>query len=288
MISKKDSVPRKLGGYLYSADVFWNQFNDVDFYVEDEQQENFYFVILRKLFPKIRIEKIFPLGGKVNVINEAQANIGNNRCVYLVDKDFDDLLNRKHDFSNLFYLERYCIENYLIEEESLVAFVIDEKPRMKPADIKNKLQCTRLVEDCCSQLMKIFVLFYLVQKHGIDEPNVALPVERFVRKDNKAEIDQGEVEAYQERLKQAWESKQIPVGLDQEFNEAQRLLGETMELAVRNISGKYIVFLVEKQINRLFHTRSVKSNSFSYRLAKNCIFRDLRYLRKGIAQHIGQ
>jgi hypothetical protein len=72
MVSDEESVPRKGIGYIASQSLFFAQFNDVDFYVEDEGKQNFYFVILSKLFSEISFERIYPLGGKQHLIRHAQ------------------------------------------------------------------------------------------------------------------------------------------------------------------------------------------------------------------------
>lgn len=92
MITLEESIPTKNDGYLIAEDVFFIQFNEISFFIEDTEQENFYYNILKKLFPSIQIEKIFPLNGKDNVIEDCKKNIGNKNKIYLVDKDFDDIL----------------------------------------------------------------------------------------------------------------------------------------------------------------------------------------------------
>ena len=76
------------------SDVFYTDFNDVNFYVEDGEQENLYEVILRKLFSGLKIARIFPLGGKTAVFQRAPSghndNIRNFRA-YIIDRDFDFL-----------------------------------------------------------------------------------------------------------------------------------------------------------------------------------------------------
>src|SRR4051812_24509150 len=111
MISATDSLPIKTEAFLRGMDVLYFGFNDIEFYVEDEDQENLYLAIFKRLFPGVKLEKIFPLGGKKNVRDEARLHVGNKKKVFVVDKDFDDLLGRKLSLPNLFYLDRYSIEN---------------------------------------------------------------------------------------------------------------------------------------------------------------------------------
>src|SRR6185437_17024386 len=119
-------LPEKTASFLLGQDILYQQFNDLDIYVEDENQENLYHSCLSKLLSTIRIEKIFPLRGKDNVIFESKLNIGNKRKIYIIVKDFDDILGKSIIQPNLFYLERYSIENYALEEKSIIALIIEE------------------------------------------------------------------------------------------------------------------------------------------------------------------
>ena len=128
-------LPTKSSSFLAGQDVLYGQFNDINFYVEDQDQESFYETTLKKLFPDIRIEKIFPLGSKDLVVNAAKLTTTDKKKVYIVDKDFDDILNTKEAIPNLFYLKQYSIENYLTEETAIQKLIIEEKPKLKAPDI---------------------------------------------------------------------------------------------------------------------------------------------------------
>src|SRR6476620_3681297 len=125
MISKKESIPRKTESYLFAESVFFEQFNKVEFFFEDEKREELYYVILRKLFPDVQFQKIFCLNGKDSVIEKAETSKNKKKRIFIIDKDFDDLLGIvRHDLPNLFYLQKYSIENYYFEEEAIRMFII--------------------------------------------------------------------------------------------------------------------------------------------------------------------
>ena len=81
-----------------ALDIFYSDFNDINFYVEDKGQENLYEEIFRKLFPQFRIARVFPLGGKAAVLRHA-TTADNERIAafraYILDRDFDYLLGRE-------------------------------------------------------------------------------------------------------------------------------------------------------------------------------------------------
>jgi len=75
MVTLEESIPQYSAGYKQAQSSFYIQFNDVDFYIEDAWQENLYYCILSKLFPKLRIENIHPLCGKENALAHAKTPV---------------------------------------------------------------------------------------------------------------------------------------------------------------------------------------------------------------------
>ena len=132
MTRHDEALPTRSADGLAALDVFYSEFNEINFYVEDADQENLYEVILRRLFPGVKVDRIFPLGGKDAVLRHASSSANENLPAfraYILDKDFDDLLEKKVTRPNVFYLDRFCIENYLLDENAFVEIVIESLPR---------------------------------------------------------------------------------------------------------------------------------------------------------------
>src|SRR5690242_16106460 len=93
-------LPARSQSGMAALDIFYADFNDVNFYVEDEEQENLYFAVLGKLFRSLRIARIFPLGGKPAVLQHATASANEQVDVfraYIVDRDFDHLVGKEFE-----------------------------------------------------------------------------------------------------------------------------------------------------------------------------------------------
>jgi hypothetical protein len=164
MITPEESIPRKSNSYLFGQSAFFRQFNDIDFYVEDEDQESLYKEILSKLIPEVRFVKVFPLNGKPNLLKHAATNSSTRKSVYLADKDFDDLLKKKIPLNNIIYLERYSIENYLVESSALMKLIISCKPRLTDQRIADKISLDNFIQDAIKEANNICLLYFLVQK----------------------------------------------------------------------------------------------------------------------------
>lgn len=289
MISIQESTPSKSQAYLFGQDIFWEQFNEINFYVEDEEQEQFYLQVFNKLFKNIKIDKIFPLRGKVNVIEEAKNNLKNKKNVYVVDKDFDDLLGKIENLPNLFYLKHYEIENYLFEEQAIWEYIIDEKPRLKHAQIKCSINVTKFHNFCIQQLAEIFILFIIVQEHLIPIENTCNPPARFLNRRKQYEVSISQYEQYKSKVLEAIHRHNITINLEKEITKYKKKfkVKETDKYIIWHISGKYLAFMFLRKVNKVFSIKkSSTQESFCYRLAKNCTFTSLDYLKSDILKYI--
>lgn len=149
---------------LAARDVFFEPYNDVNFYVEDEEQENLYHLVLRKLFPALRITQIFPLKGKSNVLLHVKdpANLPRAcKSIYILDKDFDDLLGTTVNQNNIFYLPKFCIENFFIEENAFIEVAVEAQPRKKRENIQSIINFPIFLQETIGPLSLLFRLFFV-------------------------------------------------------------------------------------------------------------------------------
>ena len=163
----KDGFPELTDSFLAGQDILYSQFNDIDFYVEDTEQEHFYYNIFRKLFPEIKLDKIFPLNGKKNVIDAAKLTIGDKKKVYIVDLDFDKILGRRENISNIFYLEKYSIENHLFAKNTLFELIREKKTKLKNHEIELIFNYKKLLNECKHLLSELSCSFILIQKYSL-------------------------------------------------------------------------------------------------------------------------
>jgi hypothetical protein len=138
-LNRRQNLPARSQNGMAALDIFYTELNDVNFYVEDEEQENLYFEILRRLFKSIKIARIFPLGGKSAVLQHATSAAKQSiNCfrAYIVDRDLDHLLGKQFEHSNVFYLDRFCVENHLLQHSAIVEIVIENHLKRKRAEVE--------------------------------------------------------------------------------------------------------------------------------------------------------
>ncbi len=285
MITIDESFPSFSESYLYGQDIFWEQFNEVSFYIEDTELEELYHQILKKIFPDISIEKIFPLNGKQNVINCAKEYEGAKNRIFIVDKDFDDLHNRIENISNLFYLDRYCIENYLFEEVSVIEFVVSENPKIRRKEIKEKYSFEERMNDILNKLLYVNSLFYIVQHFSLPFENSSLHISRFLQ-NNKLELCQDKITNYKKVLNQYISENDLFIDLEGAIEQNISFWKES-GIVKNNICGKSILFILLQDLKKEFNLKKMPEHySACYRLARECRFETLHFLRDKIVQFV--
>lgn len=105
------------------SSVFFKYRNDITIYTEDTiTDKEFYITLLKRLMnDDVIINDIIQLGCKNTVINSCNSDNIRTGKIYIVDGDLDLIVGETPSrISNLFILDSYCIENYLIDEASSV------------------------------------------------------------------------------------------------------------------------------------------------------------------------
>lgn len=256
---------------LSALDIFYDDFNDVHFFFEDIDQENLYETILRKIFPKLKIARVFPLGGKCAVLkrlNEEATEDSRPRSVYVVDKDFDDILGTKKQKPMLFYLSRYCIENYFTEPDALLEVVLESAPKLKRKEVSARLDLEAKIVEFMESLRPLFQLFFCVQRFELDLKNSSLPAEKFCFPKRLWQVDPAALTEYQANVRLA-ASKTLKA----------QLLGDPLlhpEVAALTrsdphevVSGKHLCALIFHYIKSKYCLGSITFESFLYRVCKN-------------------
>lgn len=268
-------MPTRSQDAMAALDVFYDEFNDVHFFVEDEDQENLYEIILRRMFPELKIARIFPLGGKKAVLDHSLQISA--RSVYIVDKDFDDLLGNKVQRPMLFYLERYCIENYLIDYNSTVEVIIESLPKLKREEIIANLDLEVKIFEITESIRPLFQLFYCVQRFGLGIKNCSLPAEIFCFEKRRWVVNENALETYKDKVARAASCTPHAAALVNPLAHPDVIPLATMDSHIV-VSGKHISALVFHYIKSKYNIGTITFDSFIFRIAKNSSMQSLQSL----------
>lgn len=273
-------LPTKSDAFLNGQDILYSQFNDINFYIEDEDQENLYHQILKKQFDDIKFEKIFPLNGKKNVLDEASRNSKDKKKIYILDKDFDDIFGKQIEQANVFYLEQYGIENYLFEERAIIELIIEERPKLKASDITSSLKFAHLKDEIGCLFKPLIKNYLVIQEFELGIKNVDCSAARFCLFNPTSSLKSMELLKYEHQIE-----NKLKI-LDGRYTlNAKRKKYCSHLIDEKFIPGKYVLGFLKSRIQHLFNFQ-LNWHSFVFRLAKLCELSSLDPLKNSITAYV--
>jgi Protein of unknown function (DUF4435) len=282
--ARMSGLPRYSELALSVRDIFFDDPKEIHFFVEDENLENFYEVLMSRLFPKISRFKIFPLSGKKNVLVHARMSSQSNSHstkIYVLDKDFDDLLGTILVLKNVFYLDDYCIESSVIDEASLVKICIEERPRILRNVIKQKISYQHAMDHWLPILDKLHRAFALAQKCELKIPNTDLAPEYFSTSTDLSELSHEKVSSYIASVNDALVvSGEISNEL--EYQELSRSIFGSSRINRKHINGKFLARLYYHRLKRRNLVSNINQDSLLMRCASSSDLLRLRSFRKRV------
>jgi hypothetical protein len=277
-----NGFPELTDSFLLGQDIMYAQFNSINFYVEDTDQEHFYFNILKKLFPNILFEKIFPLNGKDNVVTAAKKTNGDKSKVYIVDLDFDEILNNKENEENLFYLRRYSIENYLCHKTAIFEIIREKSPKIKDSEIEVLFNLEELKKQWKILLTNLSSTFIIIQKYSLGKEYFGINCPRdFDLRTVPPIIKNQDLPNYLNEVEILLKNFDSRFSLNAQIKKLKCNYNNIAN-AVINIPGKYILLLLKHQLESMKLINQMNLESFTYKLSKDCCVNDLLYLKNEI------
>lgn len=264
-MNSMSDLPAYSDAALSARDLFFASSKGVHFFVEDVHQENLYTDIIRKVLPSLGRFEVFGLGGKTAVIGHNQRaecpSTGIIR-IYLLDKDFDDLLEKVVCKPDLFYLDDYCIETSIIDAACLVRLCVEERPRASCG--ASKFSYAEAMLEWMPLLERLHQAYVLVQRNGLSMQSCDQPIERFTRQGGASVIDGEAVEQYVravfDHLAAAGVVKSVP-----EFETLLlSALGDAPD-RLKHINGKYLFSLVYHRLRSLDLVGPITRDSMIFR-----------------------
>lgn len=277
-------LPTLTESFLKGQDILYKQFNNIEFYIEDTEQENLYFQILKKMFPDIKFEKIFPLNGKKNVKDDCLINVNNKNKIYIVDKDFDDILNKLEVIPNLFYLNSYSIENLLISKSSFCELIKEKFPKLKDENIDLMYSYNDVIKkvSCLKELATIFIV---IQEFELGKSYYKINTTRDFNVNTDFSYRGTFIRDYINLIEATLKSKDKRYTLNAKGKKYKNYFTNT-NLQLTNIPGKHLLCLINDILKSMNLINQYSLESLTYKLAKESNLTNFTDLKSRIEYYI--
>lgn len=109
---------------------FFRHKNDVDIFIEDKNDDEFYLALFQRIAKKcgVKIGKLISLGDRQSVINTCIGDQENRdrKRLYVIDGDLHIVNGSNPNGIKFLHIhDAYCIENYLIDEDAIMEILHD-------------------------------------------------------------------------------------------------------------------------------------------------------------------
>lgn len=155
----------------FAVSKFYEDFNDIDVFIEDTAigyTKIFSILLTRTLSKNISLERVFPLGGRGRVIDAAKNALetqNNRSAIYIVDGDLYLLCGEPDELpANVISLNKYCIENYLLDRDAITQVFYEETADKTLSQISNEISLDKWIEANLPALKKLFLWFAVSHK----------------------------------------------------------------------------------------------------------------------------
>lgn len=271
-----------------TVSLFFKSKNDIDIFIEDSNDEEFYKSLLERLTDGKRISKIISCKCKTELLRACEADQVDRKRkrIYLTDGDLDLILdaNRK-DLNHLYVLEKYCIENFLIEEEGIIE-ILHSNIVLDKLKIKKQLTLSNYLRSISNPLNELFLHYSITHLHQMGVKTVANAVGTFCKQYNSITIL--DIEKVELKVKELREIITLTIGEDL-YNETIYRLRQRWPSNINTllsiVSAKdYILPLLTFRFKKIIGKESfnLKSESLRLGLAKTTKLDSLSSLKSAI------
>lgn len=271
-----------------AATVFTEYRNTLDIYTEDcEKDKEFYIKLLKKLLSNtdIIINDIHPLGCRRTVIQCCQDDTDNRRKkLYIVDGDIYLQYKEKECIPNLFVLDAYCIENFMICEEAICYVAHMFHARDSYENVKISLQTPVVLAEIAEPLINLF-FYYSIQMECIGQFRI-MTIDAYIDKSTK-QIDITKINQEVNRIKSALISKGFSkIKLEELLNQRKSKFPYNVATLLTIVSGKnflipFIKYHIDKRLNCNLR---LPNEAWKFNLVERCDLNRLYPLKQALIQ----
>jgi len=265
--------------------AFYSYRNDIEIYTEDEPDDRqFYVRLLSRLMDGtgIRINDVHPLGSCTNVETAHNADVSLKGKLYITDGDIFAMFAPKASSLHKYVLDAYCIENFVIDEDSLSQYLYEHIGTIDIAECVNRLKYSSRISSVRDAFLNLF-RHYAVEKKLLDVFAMSSVLKFYDEK--HLQIRNGDINNEIIKIKQELKAH----GFSEEvINKECSKMAQTCpcsdESFGRYLSGKdwlmpYFLSIITSLLPNKMKPSKIP---FKFQLAKNCKLNRLQGLRQAI------
>lgn len=279
-------IPERSVQAQSAISVFFEEINDIDIFIEDTAfgYSKLFTILFSRVFKNdYKINKVFPLGGRVAVIEQHAEHSSERPSLYIIDGDLFLLNGDSVENSNgLYKFPYYCVENILCDPNALISLLDEEEPVKCIDELSGLFNYDNWLQINEDKLFLLFLEYAVSMVLNPQEQTVAFKVSDLVS-NNKGEIDEIKLLARIDSLKSLIINKTSNEMYESTKQEILNNFHGSNLKKLDVISGKDYLFPLLKTRAKSIVKTKIPDLNFKLRLAKNCDIEQLTSAKECVA-----
>lgn len=270
---------------------FYRHKTEVELFVEDKTSDKeFYRTLVSRLTD--RKFEVFNLGPRATVVEEClkyDPDKNPKKRLYCIDGDLNLISDENPKrIRNLYVHDRYCIENFLIDFDSVVDYCHTHCGGKEPKRIQQELGLSNFFKINSEKLIELFLHYSLSHKNKTGEACTSVSVFSLVKEERVSGgkkclvLDHDKVDSKIETHKNALESKIGNAKYLKQLSELKKKWKNSPDTAIQIVSGKDYLLPLICELFKKTGLSSYNKSALRLHLAKSCDVKSLARLKSAI------
>jgi len=279
----RDSIPARTPKSKYAKSYLYHDYNDIDFFIEDTDKNTIKILlelIQRSLSKSIKVSQLFPLGGRDKVKDKYINRDDQRKQIFIIDGDLYLLFENTTFQKGLVSLEKYCIENYLLDENAIHELLYQECSSYNNKDLMIKdFSYNKWFKKQDKLLSKLFLEYAIEKKNKLGLTTIKYNVARLQKKKGSKLLCELDNILINKRIKNL--KKEIKTFLNivtysnDRLDISSKLINNQLNSTIYVSSKDYIFPLIFRRIKKFANT-NINDSNFLFRLSQLCSVTDFK------------
>lgn len=237
------------------------------FLVEDESYNKIYCNIISKLTGKRSSEIfIYTTGGKMSLIEifKLYHEIKEKKKIFFIaDMDFEIINNYNEKNSNFYFLEKFCIENYLFDKREINHF-ISLKLKLDYEEVVSNNYYQKYIDTILELFYELHLYFYLNFHKKLGIKSSSENSKKYVQHGKKIKfIPNEKLKEKIDEIKMTFEKKNGKGTSEEEVTKIKKIVEKNLSSKYDFINGKYYFQLINEFIIKEY--KNIHGNNCKYK-----------------------
>jgi len=284
----RGGVPTRSSERIY-AESYLDYRNNIFIFIEDNNENTrkiMLELIQRSISSDIPIDRLHSLGGRDKVIESFENKNDERNEIYIVDGDLNLCFENITFIKGLVVLNRYAIENYLLDGNAIFELLYEEATLKND---KDKLYDEFGYEDWFSEqnilLIELFKIYAIEKKNELGLETIHFSVSKLRCRDNNNILCKLDNTLIQDRIKSLVTLIKDRIGEEQFLEDKEYINNKTYNKNSEELASAkdYILPLIFDRFKKVSGNTNFKYDSIKYRLSKIC---NIEPFKENLVPHI--